>query len=57
MTDNDNLTDAERIVFDDVSIEAAYQEWVKVETNHPLPINSRKQFLMRIRALVQAGKI
>jgi hypothetical protein len=56
------LTAKEASLFNDPAIEAAYQAWVNshndTETNrqrgYPL---TRKQFLMRVRALIQSGRI
>lgn len=64
MADNDNLTPAELKLFEDPEIEAAYQGWRKHEQDNALNYVfevhrnwTRKQFLMRIRFLLQQGKL
>lgn len=52
-----DLTAEEVAVFEDKAIEAAYAAWYAHSVKKAGPISPRKQFLMRIRALLQAGKI
>lgn len=56
MANNDNLTPAELKLFEDPEIEAAYQGWRKHEQDNYRNW-TRKQFLMRIRFLLQQGKL
>lgn len=54
----DNLTDKERAVFTDTAIESAYQAWVEQERkNSHMPNVTRKQFLLRVRALFRSGAL
>lgn len=54
---NGSLSPAERALFDDAAIEAAFQAWAGVQVSNNQTLNLRKRFLLRIRALAQAGKI
>jgi hypothetical protein len=55
-TTTQTLTRAQAELFEDPAIESAFVAWILV-TNKPKTDDSRKQFLMRIRALVQSGAI
>jgi len=64
MSDVDNtLTPAQAELFKDPAIEAAFQAWVAEARKGATAADrlrgalTRKQFLMRIRALIQSGAI
>ena len=54
---NNDLTDAQRELFNDPAIEAAFNAWAETQVAKNNTINLRKQFLLRIRALVQSRAI
>ena len=56
----ETLTKAEQDVFKDPYIEQAFQAWAAdqlAERANQMAISMRKQFLLRIRALLQSGRI
>jgi hypothetical protein len=59
---NETLTEAERQLFMDPAIDRAYQAWEETINNNNNDSDkeftpTRKQFLLRIRFLLQQGKL